>query len=55
MIGKEGEIRYIDDWETLRTYKGPLGIVELKRGEHDPSYTSRLSLRKVTAFVQGFK
>jgi hypothetical protein len=37
MVGKEGEIRYIDDWETLRTYKGPLGIVDLKRGEHDPS------------------
>jgi hypothetical protein len=36
MIGKEGEIKYIDDWETLRTYEGPLGIVELKRGEHDP-------------------
>ena len=34
---KEGEIRYIDDWETLCTYNGPLGIVELKRGEHDPS------------------
>lgn len=37
MVGKEGEIEEIDDWETLHTYKGPLGIVELKRGEHDPS------------------
>jgi hypothetical protein len=37
MVGKEGEIEEIDKWETLYTYKGPLGIVELKRGEHDPS------------------
>ncbi len=37
MVGKEGEIKYIDDWETLRTYEGPLGIVELKRGERYPS------------------
>ena len=33
MVGKEGEIRYIDDWETLRTFEGPLGIVELKRAK----------------------
>ena len=37
MIGKEGEIKYLDDWDTLRVFKGPLGIVELKRGERDPS------------------
>ena len=31
MIGKEGEIKYLDDWDTLRVFKGPLGIVELKK------------------------
>ena len=26
MVGKEGEIRYIDDWETLRTYRACWGL-----------------------------
>lgn len=33
MVGKEGEIKEIDEWETLHTYKGPLGMVELKKAK----------------------
>lgn len=36
MIGKEAEIKFTDSRERKITYKGILGIVELKRGEHDP-------------------
>lgn len=35
-VGKEGEITYIDRWERNWTFKGQLGIVELKKGERDP-------------------
>jgi hypothetical protein len=37
MVGKEGEIKYIDEWETLYRYQGPLGIVQLKWGEFAPA------------------
>jgi len=36
MVGKAGEIKYVDRWERWFSYKGPLGIVELKKGERDP-------------------
>jgi hypothetical protein len=36
MVGKEGEIKHSDTYGTVHTYKGPLGIVELERGEYDP-------------------
>ncbi|MBU3947269.1 MAG: hypothetical protein KJ826_03490, partial [Proteobacteria bacterium] len=36
MIGKEGEIKNIDMFDNLETWKGVLGIVELEKGEKDP-------------------
>jgi hypothetical protein len=36
MVGKKGEITYVDRWERTFSYKGPLGIVDMKRGEKDP-------------------
>ncbi|MEN6318230.1 MAG: hypothetical protein ABFD82_05695 [Syntrophaceae bacterium] len=33
MVGKGGEITYVDRWERTFSYKGPLGIMELKRAK----------------------
>jgi len=40
MLGKEGEIKYVNTnfaYPEPVTWKGLMGIVKLKRGEHDPS------------------
>lgn len=35
MIGEEREIKYIDPWDTLITYKGPMGVVRLEKAKTD--------------------
>lgn len=32
-VGKEGEIKYVDRWKRHLSYKGPLGIVELRKAK----------------------
>jgi hypothetical protein len=37
MIGVEQDIRHTDHWGTQFTYKGPMGIVKMEKGERDLS------------------
>jgi hypothetical protein len=42
MVGKKGEITYVDRWERTFSYKGPLGIVELKKTKPNESMSGSM-------------
>ncbi|MEN6318232.1 MAG: hypothetical protein ABFD82_05705 [Syntrophaceae bacterium] len=42
LVGKEGEITYVDRWERTFSYKGPLGIVELKKTKPNESMSGSM-------------
>jgi hypothetical protein len=49
MIGKEGEIKHIDRYGNLETWKGPLGVVELEKPK------TREERRETRPSKSGFK
>ncbi len=50
-VGTEGMITYVDRWDRKLTFKGSQGIVELKKGERDPSIPTGFRSNKLPPLI----